>query len=102
MKRVLLEHDDLVRGRVQMINWALLPQNKAFRAHFHEDMQEVFIIVAGTARMVIDDETDHLGPGDAVVVPPRSVHRMENVGRGALQYVALGISRGEGGRTVVV
>ena len=56
-KKVLFQRDELQPGTVQMVNWARLPAGSSFSAHYHEDMQEIFIIVAGEAEMVVADET---------------------------------------------
>ncbi len=100
LKKVLARKDDLIDGLVQMINWALLPVGKAFEAHYHEDMQEVFIILEGTAEIAIDEETATLYKGDAVFIPPRSIHVMKNIGATDVEYLALGISKEGRGKTV--
>jgi len=46
-KKVLLQKSDLSEGRVQMVNWCRMEPEKAFRAHYHEDMEEIFIILKG-------------------------------------------------------
>ena len=47
-------------------------------------------------------ETVTLGRGDAALIDSHEVHRMSNSGLGDVEYLALGISRGTGGKTVVV
>lgn len=102
LKRVIATRDELLAGRVQMMNWARLPVASAFRAHYHEDMEETFIVVQGEAEMRIEQTTVQLKPGDAVIVAPHEVHSMKNIGAVAVQYVVVGISLGQNGRTVVV
>jgi mannose-6-phosphate isomerase-like protein (cupin superfamily) len=101
LKKVLLGKADFMHGAAQMINWAKLPAGKTFRAHYHEDMQEIFIIVKGSARITIDTETGELAAGDTVVIPARAVHVMEALGQEDVEYIALGIASGAGGRTIV-
>ena len=67
-KKVLLQKADLQTGTIQMVNWAQLPVGKSFAAHYHEDMQEVFIMLAGTARIQVGDESAVLNRGDAIVI----------------------------------
>ena len=102
LKKVLIEKADLQPGRVQMVNWASLGVGKRFASHYHEDMQEVFIIVQGTAEITVDADTAVLCRGDAVVIDPREVHQMRNLESEAVEYLALGITSESGGRTVVV
>ena len=85
-----------------MINWARLPAGASFQAHYHEDMQEVFIIISGQAHIQVDQESAVLGSGDTVIIPARSVHIMRNTGGKDVEYIALGISSEGRGRTVVM
>ncbi|MEN6458087.1 MAG: cupin domain-containing protein [Thermoguttaceae bacterium] len=102
LKRVLLEKADLRPGRVQMLNWATLGVAKQFARHYHEDMQEVFVLVSGQAEITVENETAALGRGDAVVIDAGEIHQMRNVGTEPVEYLALGITRETGGRTVVL
>jgi len=101
-KKVLFEKADLQAGRVQMVNWARLPAGKSFAPHHHEDMQEVFVIVQGTAQLTVGGETVAVQRGDAIRIDPLEVHQMSNTGTGDVEYLAFGISRETGGKTVVV
>jgi mannose-6-phosphate isomerase-like protein (cupin superfamily) len=51
LKKVLLREDDFVGGKAHMINLALLPVGKSFKPHYHEDMQEVFVISFGKIQL---------------------------------------------------
>ncbi|OGE64879.1 hypothetical protein A3I48_01175 [Candidatus Daviesbacteria bacterium RIFCSPLOWO2_02_FULL_36_7] len=99
-KKILFKKDELVDGRIQMINWAKLPVGKTFQAHFHEDMDEVFIILNGKTSIRINDEEDNLEKGDAVVIPMKHVHQMTNTCAEDVEYVVIGISRGLNGKTI--
>ncbi len=102
LKKVLLAASDISEGRLQMVNWALLPEGRTFQPHYHQDMEEIFIILTGASRITVERQTAELGPGDAVVIPIGSTHHMTNIGSGDVEYIALGISQGRGGKTVVV
>ncbi len=102
LKKILLAKDDLMSGRVQMINWAHLPVGKSFRRHYHEDLEEVFIIVSGECRMQVEDEIIELNRGDAILMAPMEKHEMINISKTAVDYIAIGITTGAGGKTVVV
>ena len=101
-KRVLATRGELLDGRVQMINWAKLPAGSAFRAHYHEDMEEIFILTEGVAMMRSGSDEVSLSAGDAAIVPPREVHVMRNGSDHEVQYIVVGISSGQDGQTVVV
>jgi mannose-6-phosphate isomerase-like protein (cupin superfamily) len=100
-KKVLLQKADLLEGRVQMVNWCRMEPGKTFHPHYHEDMEEVFILLKGRARIFVPGEEADLREAEAVVIPPREVHEMKNTGEEDLEYLALGISQGQGGKTVL-
>jgi mannose-6-phosphate isomerase-like protein (cupin superfamily) len=102
LKKVLAAKEDLLPGSVQMINWALLRVGKSFRAHYHEDMEEIFVIAGGSVEMEVDGQCLALGRGDAIFIAPREIHRMRNIGDHDVDYFVVGISLGQGGRTVTV
>lgn len=101
-KKVMLTTSDFIPGSARMLNWALLPPGKSFQAHYHEDMQEIFILVMGRALMIVDTREVWMEPGDTVAVPPGSVHTMENRSTEEVTYLVIGISLDEGGRTVTI
>jgi mannose-6-phosphate isomerase-like protein (cupin superfamily) len=101
-KKVLFRKDDLQIGRIQMVNWAKLPIGRTFAAHYHEDMQEMFIILTGETRIQVDDDAFVLRRGDAVRIDAREVHQMWNEGDEDVHYLAIGIAGGPDGKTVLV
>ncbi len=101
-KKVLLQKSDLTGGQVQMVNWCKLKIGMGFQPHYHEDMEEIFVILTGHTSIRVADEEAQLEEGEAVVIPPLFVHEMRNVGKEEAEYLAIGISQGKGGRTVVV
>lgn len=102
LKRVLATRDDFQAGHVQMLNWARLPAGSEFRRHYHEDMQEVFVLVTGRVQMTVAEQTMELQPGDAVLVEALEVHQMRNLGPNDADYLVFGISGQRNGQTVVV
>jgi mannose-6-phosphate isomerase-like protein (cupin superfamily) len=102
LKKILFQRADFIDGRVQMINWSFLPRGKSFRSHYHEDMEEIFILVQGEARMTVNNEKVDLHKGDAVLVPTGSIHIMENVGKDDIEYIVVGVSKIGRGKTVVL
>jgi len=102
LKKVLLTKTDLQPGMVQMINWAKIPKGKSFAGHYHEDMQEIFIIISGKVKVVVEGKKKMIGKGDLVLVPANKVHVMKNLSDHDVEYIAIGISEGKDGKTVVV
>lgn len=101
-KKVLFKKEDFAQGSLQMINWAKLPIGKAFTKHYHENMEEVFIVLQGRAEITIADEKTELEKGDAVFIPAGKTHQMRNAGSVDVFYMVIGNSQNSAGRTVAV
>lgn len=101
LKKVLFRKGDIIPGQIQMVNWAKLLPKKSFQAHYHEDMDEVFILLNGRAKMNIGTEELFLEQGDAVIVPMKQIHTMKNLGRRPLEYIIFGVGRNKQGKTIV-
>ena len=102
LKRVIATQREFQAGQVQMLNWARLPVGSSFQPHYHEDMQEVFVLLTGIVSMMGSDRTMTMRPGDTVIINPAEIHQMQNVGDVVAEYIVFGISAQKGGRTVVV
>ena len=102
LKKVLATKHNLICGQVQMVNWAKLPVGSSFQPHYHEDMQEVFIMMNGRVEMLVNDTSATLERGDAILIEPREVHQMTNLCEEEVHYVVFGISTEQNGKTVVV
>jgi mannose-6-phosphate isomerase-like protein (cupin superfamily) len=50
---------------------------------------EVYYIISGNGRMYIDDESQEIGPGCAIDIPPRSMQYIENTGNTDLEFVCI-------------
>lgn len=102
-KNLLFTQHDVTSGtHLQMINWATIPKGKSFRPHYHEDMDEIFIIFSGKVRIRIENEEDILEEGEGVCIPMKHVHEMTNIGNSTTKYLAIGFSLQKGGRTILV
>jgi mannose-6-phosphate isomerase-like protein (cupin superfamily) len=44
----------------------------------HPESTEIFVVLSGHGAAHSDEHTVHIGPGDVLVLPPGSVHRIEN------------------------
>jgi mannose-6-phosphate isomerase-like protein (cupin superfamily) len=69
-----------------------LPAGGAEGLHAHgedDPLEELYLVVEGTARMRVDDERHDLGPGDAVLAPPGSRHDLTNTGDTPLKVVVV-------------
>jgi mannose-6-phosphate isomerase-like protein (cupin superfamily) len=102
LKRVLFPKKELPDGRVQMLNWAVMPGKKSFRPHYHEDMDEIFVIMTGHVRVTVEGNQYELASGDAIRIPAGCVHTMTNPEPDVVTYVVVGISSGKNGKTITL
>lgn len=101
LKRIIFKKEEIPENyRIQMINWAVIPEKRSFRPHYHTDMYEIFILIKGKARISVDKKTFNLVQGDTVLISPNSVHSMANTGDSVLEYYVIGLSGSLKGKTV--
>jgi mannose-6-phosphate isomerase-like protein (cupin superfamily) len=50
---------------------------------------EVYVILEGTGRMRVGDESAEVGPGQAVLIPPGEVQSLENTGASDLAFLCI-------------
>jgi mannose-6-phosphate isomerase-like protein (cupin superfamily) len=63
-------------GRRQTLAEATVPAGGATLAHFHRESEELYLVTSGSGRMRLGEEVREIGPGDCVVIPPGTVHRL--------------------------
>ena len=66
-------------GRISVIESDWLPDFKV-EPHYHKRHAETFYIVSGNVEWTIGGETHVMGSGDAVHIPPNTVHSVKVVG----------------------
>lgn len=101
LKKILYTSSFRDKGKIQMINWAMVPKNRSFNQHYHQDLKEVFIIMQGVAKVEAGRSTYELSCGDCIVIPPRVVHKMWSLHDEDLVYLVVGISYGKKGKTII-
>ena len=65
-------------------------------AHSHREQEEAYVVVAGSGRVLLDDEVIDLRQWDVVRVSPEVVRCFE-AGPGGLDILAIGGPKPEGG-----
>ncbi|MEE9611070.1 MAG: cupin domain-containing protein [Desulfatiglandales bacterium] len=58
---------------------ASLEKGKTIEAHV-DPMEEIYFLLSGEGEMGVDEETRHVGPGDAIWIPAGSPHSLTNSG----------------------
>lgn len=84
--RELLAHRNSVVAN-QSLAEARLPPGKGTTPHHHPKTEEIYYILEGTGEMTLGDETRHVGPGDAIAIPPGARHTIFNSGDVTLKFL---------------
>ena len=66
--------------RNQSLAEARLAPGLSTTPHRHPKTEEIYYMLAGTARMRLDEEWQDVGPGDAIAIPPGAWHQIVNTG----------------------
>jgi mannose-6-phosphate isomerase-like protein (cupin superfamily) len=64
-------------------HYTMAPNYRLPFGHHHVEQEEVYVVVAGTARFKVGDEVVELGPWDALRVSPKTTRGMESGADGA-------------------
>ena len=76
------------------------PNLRSEMAHSHREQEEAYVVVAGSGRVLLDDEVLELRQWDVVRVAPEVVRAFE-AGPDGLEIIAVGGPKPEGGDGVV-
>ena len=79
----------------------IVPDGKT-TPHYHPRTEEIYYILTGHGRMQIGDELRHVGPGDAIAIPPGQVHQIINTGSVELKFLCCCAPGYEDSDTVLV
>jgi mannose-6-phosphate isomerase-like protein (cupin superfamily) len=67
---------------------ATVPPGQATRPH-RLTTAEVYYVIKGTGEMFIDGDSEPVGPGCAVYIPPGAAQYIENIGVGDLTFLCI-------------
>jgi mannose-6-phosphate isomerase-like protein (cupin superfamily) len=70
------------------VTWVEVPPGAEQRPHAHPDSEQVYLIVRGTGRAQVAGDTEQVGEGDLVFIPPGAEHGIANSGSEPLVYVS--------------
>jgi mannose-6-phosphate isomerase-like protein (cupin superfamily) len=67
-------------SRHMSVTWLEVPPGASRTLHSHEESEQVYVVVEGSGKMSVAGDTETLGKGDLVLVPPATDHAIENDG----------------------
>ena len=83
------------------VDHAILSQGSSLGRHYHEHMDEVFVVLSGSGDMTIGDLTTRIGPGDATLQRHGEGHGLINPCEEDLDFVRVAVaSPGEAFTTI--
>ena len=89
----------LAAEQTGVTHFRLRPGMRSPFTHRHVEAEEVYVILAGSGRVKLDDEVADVRPLDAIRVAPR-VARAFEAGPDGLELLAFGAHRGADGEPV--
>ena len=84
--RVLLDAQ-LGGAGEQSLAEATLAPGQSIQRHFHARSEEIYVVLVGRGEMELDGDRRLVGPGDAILIPPGSRHRIEAVAESELRFL---------------
>ncbi len=63
--RLVWEQEDF-RSNFHYLGHCLLPPGASIGYHSHQGVEEVYVVIAGSGRVTVDDETREVGPWDSI------------------------------------
>ena len=85
IRELLARRNSAIRN--QTLAEARLPPGGSTIPHRHLKTEEIYYILEGRGSMQVGDETQAVGPGDAIAIPPGSLHRITNTDAVLLKFL---------------
>ncbi|MDQ6745544.1 MAG: cupin domain-containing protein [Actinomycetota bacterium] len=67
-------------ARNQSLAEATVPPGGETEEHLHRRSEEIYFFLSGTGQMRLGEEEAEVGPGDCVVIPPATPHKLWSAG----------------------
>ena len=76
-------------SRNMSVTWIDVPPGIDQNLHSHEESEQAYVVVKGSGTMTVAGDTQPIGEGDLVLVPPATDHSIANDGSGDLCCVSV-------------
>ena len=76
-------------SRNMSVTWLEVPNGIDQELHSHEEAEQVYIVVSGSGTMTVAGDTQDVGEGDLVLVPPATDHSIANASAADLCCVSV-------------
>ncbi|HYL80931.1 MAG TPA: cupin domain-containing protein [Candidatus Acidoferrum sp.] len=68
----------------QSLAEATIPIGEETEEHSHPRTEEIYYVLRGRGLMTLGDERREVGPGDGILIPPGTRHKIRNIADSAL------------------
>jgi mannose-6-phosphate isomerase-like protein (cupin superfamily) len=76
-------------SRHMSVTWLEIPAGAEQTLRSHEEAEQVYVVVRGSGTMSVAGDTQPVGEGDLILVPPATDHAVVNDGDGELACVSV-------------
>lgn len=92
----VLKHKNLFKGSdfktpIKFFNYTVLPPNTTIGVHTHGNDEELYILLEGDGKMIIDGEERTVCTGDIILNKPYGTHELINSSDKDIKMLVLGI-----------
>jgi mannose-6-phosphate isomerase-like protein (cupin superfamily) len=85
---VLMDAGEL-GSRNMSVTWLEVPAGAKQALRSHEEAEQVYVVVRGAGTMSVAGDTQRVGEGDLILVPPATDHSVANDGDGELACLSI-------------
>ncbi len=85
---VLMDAGEL-GSRNLSVTWLTLPTGSKQTLRSHEESEQAYVVVRGRGSMSVAGDTQQVGEGDLILVPPATEHSIANDGDADLSCVSI-------------
>jgi mannose-6-phosphate isomerase-like protein (cupin superfamily) len=85
---VLMDAGELGSRRLS-VTWLVVPAGAKQTLRSHEESEQAYVVVRGAGTMSVAGDTQEVGEGDLILVPPATEHSVANDGDAELACVSI-------------
>jgi mannose-6-phosphate isomerase-like protein (cupin superfamily) len=76
-------------SRHMSVTWLEVPAGAEQTLHSHEEAEQVYVVVRGSGTMSVAGDTQPVGEGDLILVPPATDHAVTSDNDVALTFISV-------------
>jgi mannose-6-phosphate isomerase-like protein (cupin superfamily) len=76
-------------SRNMSVTWLEVPAGTEHTLRSHEEAEQAYVVVRGSGSMSVAGDTQRVGEGDLILVPPATDHSIANDGEGSFACVSV-------------